>query len=71
MVLSGSGGVLGLALGTSFCLALERFLNIPTKITFWPAAVAFSSAVLVGVFFGLYPARRAAELNPIDALQYE
>lgn len=71
MVLSGSGGVLGLALGTSFCVALERFLNIPTKITFWPAAVAFSSAVLVGVFFGLYPARRAAELNPIDALQYE
>lgn len=71
MVLSGSGGVLGLVLGTSFCLFLERFLNIPTRLSFWPAAVAFGSAVMVGVFFGLYPARRAADLNPIDALQYE
>lgn len=71
MVLSGSGGVLGLVLGMSFCLFLERFLNIPTRLSFWPAAVAFGSAVMVGVFFGLYPARRAAELNPIDALQYE
>lgn len=71
MVLSGSGGVLGIAVGVTFSLALNRFLQIPIRLSVLPAAVAFGSAVLVGVFFGLYPARRAAELNPIDALQYE
>ncbi|BCV25512.1 ABC transporter permease [Gelria sp. Kuro-4] len=71
MVLSGSGGVLGLGAGVAFCFALERLFQIPTRLAVLPAAVAFGSAVLVGVFFGLYPARRAADLNPIDALQYE
>ncbi|HHY92995.1 MAG TPA: FtsX-like permease family protein [Firmicutes bacterium] len=71
MVLSGSGGVLGIAAGVAFCFALQRFFQIPARLSLLPAAVAFSSAVLIGVFFGLYPARRAAELSPIDALQYE
>jgi putative ABC transport system permease protein len=44
---------------------------IPTEVTLWAVAMAFFFAAFVGVFFGVYPAWKASQLDPIDALRYE
>jgi putative ABC transport system permease protein len=70
IVLSGSGGLLGVMLGILIsALASSAFgaLTIPVTGTI----IAFTFAVAVGVFFGWYPARRAAGLHPVDSLRYE
>jgi putative ABC transport system permease protein len=65
------GGLIGMVLGIALAQLLGYFVNvIPTlSITSILGAILFSSAV--GIFFGIYPARKAAKLNPIDALRYE
>jgi putative ABC transport system permease protein len=77
MVLSGLGGALGIALGT--LLAIEA-PNIPAiaSSTFPPPVVSIPSVLLafgvsvgIGLFFGIYPANRAARLHPIEALRHE
>ena len=64
---SGLGIVLGLGLGR----LVERFTPLPASIPAWAAVVAISLGLVVGLSSGIYPARRAARLNPIDALRYE
>ncbi len=71
LVLAGAGGVLGVALGIGGAAALAHFSEFRISITPWSVALAFGSAALVGVFFGLHPARKAARLRPIEALRYE
>ena len=65
------GGVLGVLLGTGAAIALSRFLHWNTFISPFSVAIAFGFSALVGLFFGLWPARRAASLDPIVALRYE
>ncbi len=69
--LSALGGVVGIVLGVGVSQGLTRVLGWPTLITSSSIAIAFAFAAAVGIFFGYYPARKAATLDPIDALRYE
>jgi putative ABC transport system permease protein len=69
--LSVAGGALGVVVGVVASNGLTRFLSWPTTITTASIAIAFAFSGAVGVFFGYYPARKAANLDPIEALRYE
>ncbi len=71
VTLSVFGGLLGIALGIGISETIVRSLGWPMQVTTEAIALAFGFAAAVGVFFGWYPARRAASLDPIDALRYE
>ena len=65
------GGMLGLALGAAASSLLAKFAGWQTMVTLESAAAAFGFSALVGIVFGIWPARRAAQLDPIDALRHE
>lgn len=65
------GGLIGIALGAGGAMAVSRMLEWPTMISYQSIAIAFVFSAAVGIFFGFYPAKKAAGLNPIDALRYE
>jgi putative ABC transport system permease protein len=71
IVLSLTGGTIGIILGVVLSLAIPAFLGWPTLVSMMAivGSVLFSAAV--GIFFGYYPARKAASLDPIEALRYE
>jgi putative ABC transport system permease protein len=71
VVLSLFGGMIGIAFGFGLAEAAERFLQWPTTIPANAIAMAFGFAAATGVFFGFYPARKAASLDPIEALRFE
>lgn len=69
VVLSVFGGFMGLALSTGIVLIVRPFFPMAIKLTAVLIALGVSS--LIGVFFGVFPARRAAHLPPIEAIRYE
>ncbi|MBL8824033.1 MAG: ABC transporter permease [Planctomycetia bacterium] len=71
VVLTSLGGLVGVGLGIGGSLLVTRFFELPTIITPWSAVVAFAVSVLTGLIFGIYPARRAAWMDPIEALRHE
>jgi putative ABC transport system permease protein len=71
VVLSLFGGIIGIGFGFGLAEAAERFLEWPTTIPPNAIGMAFGFAAATGVFFGFYPARKAARLDPIEALRFE
>jgi len=71
MTLSVIGGLLGIVLGILGARATTVVAGWPTIISAESVVVAFFFSLAVGLFFGLYPARKASRLNPIEALRYE
>jgi putative ABC transport system permease protein len=65
------GGAAGIVLGIAVAYAISYFGSIQTAVTWEPIALAFGVSAFIGIVFGYYPARRAASLNPIQALRYE
>ncbi|HEX8029122.1 MAG TPA: ABC transporter permease [Vicinamibacterales bacterium] len=71
IVLSLVGGSIGIALGLGLSKGVTAWMTWPTKVSPESIAIAFVFAAVTGVFFGFYPARKAAALDPIDALRFE
>jgi putative ABC transport system permease protein len=65
MVLTAIGGVIGIV------LAVDAFSPLPSRVSLFWVVLAFTVALSVGLFFGIYPAARAARLDPIESLRYE
>jgi len=71
ILLSVTGGIIGVILGVSLSLSLKAFLHIATQIEPWSIIMSFAVCTFTGVFFGWYPAKKAARLDPIEAIRYE
>ena len=65
------GGVIGIALGWCISALVNWTGVVTTSVSFSSVALAFGVSAVIGIVFGYYPARRAAALNPIEALRYE
>src|SRR5688572_32065874 len=71
VVLSLAGGAIGILAGLGMSYGVTQFLQWPAAVTVESVAMSSGVAAATGMFFGFYPARKAARLNPIDALRYE
>jgi putative ABC transport system permease protein len=71
IMISVSGGIIGVVLGVSMALAVSKLADIPTVITATSIVLAFGVAATVGLIFGIAPARKAASQDPIASLRYE
>ncbi len=71
ILISITGGILGVILGLGSTVFIEKFLHWPTNVALYSIIISFAVCAVTGIFFGWYPARKAAALDPITALRYE
>lgn len=71
MIISGTGGLIGTLLGLIFQSVIAMSIGIPPTVSIGTILIAVLFSAAVGIFFGIYPANKAAKLDPIDALRYE
>ena len=71
ILLSVTGGIIGVILGVGASYAVKALAHWPIYIQAWSIIMSFAVCTLTGVFFGWYPAKKAAELDPIEAIRYE
>jgi putative ABC transport system permease protein len=72
MTLTGAGGLIGILVGALISVTIKTLIpSLPTQVSLLWVGIAFSVSVAVGLFFGIFPAKRAADLDPIVALRYE
>ena len=70
-VLTSAGGLIGVALGAAIGWAAHLVSGFPVSLPWWSFAIGIGFSAAVGLFFGMYPAFKASQLDPIDALRYE
>ena len=71
ILLSVTGGIIGVILGVGISVSLQQFMHVATQIEPWSIIMSFAVCTFTGVFFGWYPAKKAARLDPIEAIRYE
>lgn len=71
IVLSGLGGILGVLIGIGSAQILSTTLDMAIVISWWAVGIAVSFSIFIGVAFGIFPANKAANLSPLDALRYQ
>ena len=71
VLLAGAGGIIGVLLGITIPYVVTQTAGMKTIITLWSPMLAFGISALVGVVFGMYPAFRAAQMDPVEALRHE
>ncbi len=71
IIISVAGGILGVVLGCVAAWGVNYFASWPVQVESWTILLSFAVCSVTGVFFGWYPAKKAAALNPIDAIRYE
>ena len=71
ILLSVTGGIIGVILGVGLSVSLQQFFHVATQIEPWSIIMSFAVCTFTGVFFGWYPAKKAARLDPIEAIRYE
>ena len=71
MTLTALGGVVGVALGLLTALVVRLVSSLRTETPLWSILLGLGVSVSIGLFFGIYPAMKAARLDPIEALRYE
>jgi putative ABC transport system permease protein len=71
VVLTAIGGLTGLAVGEALSLIVNKYSPLPAYVPLWAIGVGVGISAAVGIIFGLWPAWKAARLNPIDALRWE
>ena len=69
--LTGTGGLVGIAIGFAIAFLVKAATPLPASVTLWSVILGFVVSVSVGLFFGIFPARKAARLDPIVSLRYE
>ncbi len=71
VLLSVTGGIIGVLLGVGISFSLQQFFHVATQVEAWSIVMSFAVCTFTGVFFGWYPAKKAARLDPIEAIRYE
>jgi len=71
MTLTGSGGIIGILFGSSIVFLITAVSSMKAIVPLWAVIVGFSVSVSIGLIFGVWPATKAAKLNPVEALRYE
>jgi len=71
VVLTGSGGVIGVLVGFGIALVVRSATPLPAAVTWWSVFVGLTVAAAIGLFFGIVPAQKAAQMDPIVSLRYE
>jgi putative ABC transport system permease protein len=71
IVLTGVGGLIGVLIGFGIALIVRVATPLPAAVSLWTVAVGLAVSVGIGLFFGVFPAQKAARMDPIVALRYE
>ena len=69
--LAATGGAIGVIIGAGIGYTIYEMTGFPVSMPWWAFAIPVAFSSIIGIFFGIYPASRAAGLDPVDALRYE